>query len=262
MKNKVFALFTAMLMIVMSFGVSAETDFVRLQDLAEPALLSEEESEKISEMLDEVSEKHGMDIVVLTVDEPTLGLTVQEDATELYEYLGYGSNGIMLYISMTGDWYILTSGFGIYAITDAGIEYISEQFVGYLSSGDFYEAFGTFIEYTDELLIQAENGEPFDIGNMPKAPFNFFMSLVISLAIGFVVSLIITGIWKSKLRSVAFKTRAADYMKQGSLDISVSRDLFLYRTIDRRAKPKQTSGGSTTHRSSSGRTYGGGGGKF
>jgi len=55
-------------------------------------------------------------------------------------------------------------------------------------------------------------------------------------------------------------------MKSGSLNITESRDTFLYNTVTRTAKPKNTdsgsSGGSSTHTSSSGETHGGGGGKF
>ena len=263
MKKRIFALCVAILMLVLPLGVFAEDDYYRLQDLTEPSLLSESENAEILANLDEVSEKHGMDIVILTVPEVEEGLTVEEDATEWYEYLGFGEDGVMLYISMEErDWYFLTSGFGITAITDAGIEYISDKFLDYLSNGDYVTAFNTFITYTDDFITQAKTGEPYDTGNLPKEPYSLGMSLVISVAIGFIISLIITGAWKSKLTSVAFQTRATSYMKPGSLNISDSRDFFLYRTVDRREKQNDSDSGSSTHTSSSGKTYGGGGGKF
>lgn len=53
-------------------------------------------------------------------------------------------------------------------------------------------------------------------------------------------------------------------MKAGSMNITESRDMFLYNTVTRTAKPKDndSGGGSSTHTSSSGSTHGGGGGKF
>lgn len=53
-------------------------------------------------------------------------------------------------------------------------------------------------------------------------------------------------------------------MKAGSMNITESRDMFLYDTVTRTAKPKDndSGGGSSTHTSSSGSTHGGGGGKF
>jgi uncharacterized protein len=66
--------------------------------------------------------------------------------------------------------------------------------------------------------------------------------------------------WKGQLKSVALQKRATDYMKPGSLNITDSRDFFLYRHIDRREKADKSD--SDTHKSSSGGTYGGSGRKF
>ena len=85
---------------------------------------------------------------------------------------------------------------------------------------------------------------------------------MISLVIGFVVSGIITGMWKNQLKSVEMQRAASSYLKPGSLNISYTRDLFLYRTVNRTEKQKDSDGGSSTHKSSSGTTYGGKGGKF
>jgi len=264
MKKKIFALCIAVLISVMSFGVFADGDYYRLQDIAEPALLTESENAEILALLDEVSERQGMDIAILTVDAVEEGLTVEENATEWYEYLEFGEDGVMLYISMEdGDWYYLTKGFGITAITDAGIDYISEKFIPALSDGDYAGAFRAYIKYTDEFITQAKTGNPYDVGNMPKEPYDLPMSLLVCIGIGFIVSLIVTGMWKGQLKSVAFQTQATSYLKPGSLSIANSRDFFLYRTVDRREKENESSsGGSSTHKSSSGGTYGGKGGKF
>lgn len=261
MKKIIFVLSVAILAITMTMGVFASSEYYRLQDGAE--LLTEAENAQIMAKLDEISEKHEMDVVIFTVEAVGEGLTVAEDAISRYEYLEYDTNGVMLYISMEeGDWYLLTSGYGITAITDAGVEYISEKFLEYLSAGDYTGAFNTYIQLVDEFVTQAKTGKPYDVGNMPKEPYNLVMSLIISVIIGYVASRIINGKWKSTLNSVAHNTRAASYVKQGSFNVAASRDLFLYRTIDRREKPKKDEGGSSTAKSSSGRTYGGGGGKF
>lgn len=71
-----------------------------------------------------------------------------------------------------------------------------------------------------------------------------------------------TGSMKKKLKSVAQKTQANDYVTPGSLQITQSRDFHLYTHLERREKAQSSSGGSSTHTSSSGTTHGGGGGKF
>ncbi|GCA67539.1 hypothetical protein KGMB01110_19750 [Mediterraneibacter butyricigenes] len=69
---------------------------------------------------------------------------------------------------------------------------------------------------------------------------------------------------KKKLKSVRLQPAAGSYVKKNSMQITQSRDLFLYKTLGRTEKPKSEdrSGGSSTHSSSSGKTHGGGGGKF
>ncbi|MEE0524952.1 MAG: TPM domain-containing protein, partial [Faecalibacterium prausnitzii] len=77
---------------------------------------------------------------------------------------------------------------------------------------------------------------------------------------------IVTGVMKSRLKSVAPQRDATSYVRQGSMKLTNQRDLYLYREIHRTERPKETdsgsSGGSSTHTSSSGSTHGGGGGSF
>ena len=96
---------------------------------------------------------------------------------------------------------------------------------------------------------------------MPKAPFHAGKCLLSSMAIGLVISLIVTGSMKAKPKSVRMQSAAASYVKSNSMNITESRDMFLYHTVERREKPKSgsVSGGSYSHISSSGQTHGGDG---
>ena len=104
----------------------------------------------------------------------------------------------------------------------------------FLSGGDY---FGAFDEFIDGCVYQIK-------GERNGFPFNFGMSLLVSLAIGFVVALIATGIMRAKLRSVRTQSAAREYIKPGSMQLTRSTDLFLYRTMDRRRKPQNTSSSS------------------
>ena len=64
------------------------------------------------------------------------------------------------------------------------------------------------------------------------------LSIGISIVIGFVVAFIVTGVMKSQLNGAKFKNHAEDYVKRSSLKINVSRDLFLYRTVNRVPRPQ------------------------
>ncbi|MGN0379657.1 MAG: TPM domain-containing protein [Butyrivibrio sp.] len=262
-KNVLTMLFALLLCLMVIFPAFAASDMPRLVDNAD--LLTDSEESTLLSRLDEISLRQQADIVVVTVD--TLnGKTPMEYADDFYDYGGYGRDGVLLLVSMEErDWYISTSGYGITAITDAGIEYISDKFRSGLSDGNYAEAFETYAKLCDEFFTQAKTGKPYDTGNMPKEPFSIVRNLIFALVVGFVISLIVTGVMKGKLKTVRFQSAAGCYIKANSMNVTECRDMFLYAHVDRRAIPKETSGssgGSATHTSSSGNTHGGGGGKF
>lgn len=227
----------------------------------EAELLSPYEKTELEQLLTQISKQHGVDIVIVTVDS-TDGATPMDFADDWFDYNDYRADGILLLVSMEySDWHISTTGYGITAITDAGLEYIADRFVPYMSEGDFPTAFRTFAELCDSFLTQARSGDPYDSHNLPKDPFDARINLVIALVIGFVVAFIATGVMKGKLKSVRQQVKADSYVTPGSLQLTLSRDLFLYVNMTKTERP-QSSSGSSTHRSSSGTTHGGGGGKF
>lgn len=259
--KKIISFLLVLTFAVVSATVSFAENFPRLVDDAE--LLNNYEETQITEKLDEISERQKTDIVIVTVD--GLGGKSPRDFADDYFDSGYGfgdnKDGILLLISMEErDWYISTRGFGITAFTNAGLEYIEEKIVPYMSDGDFYSSFEAFAQLCDEFITQAKTGEPYDVGNMPKEPLGFIW-IVVAIGVGLVVALIVTGSMKSQLKNVRAKTEASDYVRKGSLNITNSRDLFLYRNVSR-VRIQTNSGGSSTHRSSSGARHGGRGGKF
>ena len=241
-------------------------ELTRVVDMAD--LLDNSEEANLLSMLDEISNRQELDVVVVTVN--TLdGKTPMDYADDFYDYNGYGfgenRDGVLLLVSMEDrDWWISTTGYGITVFTDAGKEYISEKFLPDLSDGNYADAFTTYAELCDEFITQARTGEPYDTNNLPKEPFNVFTSLLISLAVGILVSLIVTGKMKGKLKTVRMQPAAEEYVRKGSMLVTESSDLFLYSHVDRRVKSKDndSDGGSSTHTSSSGSSHGGGGGKF
>ena len=271
MKKKISViLFALMLCFTAAFpAFAAETDgfaneYYRVVDMAD--LLTDDEETILNEKLDEISVRQSMDVVVATTDDLE-GYSVTEYADLLYEQLsfGYGENrdGLMLLISIEdNDWHISTCGYGITAFTDAGIQYIGKEIKSDLSDGDFASAFDTYATLSDEFITQARTGEPYDNGNLPKKPLSVVW-IPISIVIGFVLSMIIVGRMKGKLKTVRPQAAANSYLKKGSLKVTESRDMFLYHTVKRTEKQKSNnSSGSSTHSSSSGTTHGGGGGKF
>ena len=240
------------------------SSYERLKD--EAGLLSEDEADSLLAQLDEISERQSCDVIVVTVASLD-GKTAESYADDYFDYEGYGmgedNSGILFLITMSErKWWISTHGEAIYDFTDAGQEYMAEQFQSDLSDGYYYDSFTTFTDLCQEFLVQAQTGEPFDKGNLPEKPLSPW-ALPISIGIGLVIALIITGIMRGQMKTVRMKPDAADYMVDGSLQITRSNDVFLYHQVTKTAKPKDDdSGGSSVHTSSSGETHGGSGGSF
>ncbi len=263
--KKIIAIFFSLLLVAsFCMSVSADTRLQpRLVDYAD--ILSDSEEAEITEKIDEISERQQFDVVIVTVND-TDNKSITAFADDYFDYNGFGygpsHDGCVLVIDMGGrDWWISTCGYGITAFTDAGIDYIGDQITEDLSDGFYYDAFMTYADLCDDFVSKSNSGSPYDTGNLPKEGYNWFMGIVVSVIIGFVIALIITLIMKGKLKSVRFQPGAKEYVVPGSMNVTASRDIFLYRNVSRRAKPKESSG-SSTHTSSSGRSHGGGGGRF
>jgi uncharacterized protein len=202
-----------------------------------------------------------MDVVIVTVNSLG-GKSPMEFADDYYDDNGYRADGILLLVAMDSrDYLVLPSGYGVTAFTDAGIVYISDRFFDVLHAGNYMNAFRTYAELCDDFITEAKSGKPYDDGHMPRGDFPLGQNLLISLLIGFVIAFIATAVMRARLKSVRSKSDAADYVKQGSFRVTNASDVYLYRRVTKRARPKDN-GGSSTHRSSSGRSHGGGGGKF
>lgn len=271
LKKRMFGVILSLLLVmvccvpVLAEEDTAEVIFPRYLDDA--GLLSDKEADKLEEKLDQISEEHGCDVVI-AVANTTDGEDIQTFTEDFYDYAGYGQgeekNGIILLVGMEErQWYISTSGDAVSAFTDAGLDYISDDFTGYLGKEKYNKAFTKFANLSDKFLIQAEKGEPYDTGNMPKksvSPFWIFADLVIGAVLAF--------IWgsakKSKLKSVKKQVAAQEYTRPGSLNLTMNMDRFINRTVTSRViqKNQSSGGGSSTHTSSSGNIHGGKGGSF
>lgn len=239
--------------------------YYRIQDLGD--ILTAEEEQTLLSLLDEISIRQKMDVVIVTED--TLdGDDPQKCADDVYEFcqFGYGpdKDGILLMIDMDGgSCTISTGGYGITAFTDVGIDYLLDGVTEEFADGNYAEGLTTYAKRCDAMITQARVGEPFDADSMPRKPLSLIWA-GISLAVGTGAAAVIVGVMKSQLKTVRQQKTAVNYVRQGSMRLTRQSDQFLYHHIDRVEKPKENRSGSasTTHRSSSGTEHGGGTRKF
>jgi uncharacterized protein len=191
---------------------------------------------------------------------------MQDYADDNYDYNDYGmggnDDGILLLVNMSDrKIQISTHGYGITAFTDAGVSYIIDQVSAKLKKKNYSEALTEYATLSDKFITQAKTGTPYDRNNLPKKNFEFGKNILISLVVGAIAAAIVMFILYKQMKNVAQKAAADDYVKKDSLNVTESRDRYLYTHTSRKARPK-SSGGSSTHTSSSGRSHGGGGGSF
>lgn len=83
-------------------------------------------------------------------------------------------------------------------------------------------------EYGQEGYDPEEYSDSFEVGK----------NLAIAFVVGLVISLIITGVMRSKMKSVRYERSARNYIKSGSMAVTRSRDMYLYSHTTRREKPR------------------------
>mgnify|MGYP004443914355 FL=1 len=233
-------------------------------------LLTSSEVKDLETRLDDISERLQVEVAIVTTN-GTNGKSIQTFAEDFYVYNGYGmtseKSGILLAIDMQNrDWAFATHGYGITVFTDRGMEYMEKQFIESLSDGKYFEGFNKFADLCEQFIKQAKEDTPYDVGNMPKSPFNFFW-IVVALVLAAIVSGSIVAGHYSQLKSVKLAGGAMMYASKGGLNLTDKSDIFVTSHVSRVPRPKESSssrgsGGSSTHRHSSGRSFGGRSGKF
>ena len=259
--KKIFSILAACILILLVLDVDVQAAHPkRLVDDAD--LLSDYEEDMVLNVLNEASEKLNFDIVVVTTNS-TDGKTAMAYADDYFDYNGYGMgddyDGALLLVNMGArEWHISTTGYGIEALSDNDLDYIGENVVNYLSYGYYSDAFLVFANLVNDEVMEEKDADTLDSGEI-------IMRLGIALVVGGGLAFIPVTVMKKKLDNVNARKEASDYVRRDKIMMTEQRDMYLYHTMHRRAKPKDSgsrSGGSSVHRGSSGRSHGGRGGRF
>lgn len=252
MTKRIFALLGCLMVFAAVFAVSASAKSGSDLLVDDANLLTTAEKSEIITALNEASDAVDVDIVVVTT--PSLGMkTEMTFADDYYDQNGYGrgesgQDGVLLLISMEERaWYVSTCGKCIEMVS---YNAVGDRIVSDLSAGDYA---GAFKAYANEVKREIVHETSF---------FNW-TRLGVALAIGFIIALIVVGSMKAKLKTVRFQPAANNYLKPGSLNVTLAQENFLYNTVTRTARPKDDGGsGGGSHTSSGGVSHGGGGGHF
>jgi len=246
MKKVLCVLFALLMCSALAVNVYAAPD--RLVDGAD--LLNSAEEQALRARLDEVSKKHEVDIIVVTVE--SIDIDADEYAERYFIDNGYGlgeeKSGVLFLRVLSdseGDKYcqIYTKAVGFDAISDSDVQSVLDSMEDAIGDEEYGEAFNIFVDECDERI----GDYIYD-----QTHFAYVKKAFIALIIGFIVALIATSVMKGKLKSVHYQSAATNYVKSGSLKLTDSKDTYLYSTVSRVAKPKSSSSGGGSSRSGGG----------
>lgn len=248
-------------------------------------LLWSDEVSALEEKAGKIANEYAMDVVILTVDSLN-GTYIETFADDFYDNNGYGigknASGVILVIAMdTREWAISTCGDAIFAITDYGIESLFEEMAWYLSDNNFYYAFDAYLDALPYYFEAYEKGTPIDgYAGGYDGPGSVSMgtrenviyydrepAYWLAPVIGAVLAGIVILIMRSMMNSKRPQRSAENYLNRDSYHLRRHQDIFLYSQVHKVRRQTENhsgghGGGSSVHRSSGGRSHGGGHGRF
>ena len=199
--------------------------------------LNDEAVQSLTARLDELRDRYDVDVAVV-IDDQMWGDSAEEAADNTYDYCFYGAgvddDGVLLYISKEPRMYqITTFGSGITAFTDYGIEYMQSLIVPKLQNDDYYLACMAYANGADELLRQAADGTPYDVGSDDveltageRTGASLGFGIILALIIALIASAISTRIKVNQMNTAREQADAHGYMKPGSFGSQTRQDVF------------------------------------
>lgn len=283
MVRKLFAVLLAALLLLPA-AVLAQSR----QVIDDAGVLSDSERDSIQRYIEQIETNHQVDIVVLiTYDTPKdysdSLYRVEAFADDYYDNGGFGMgpdySGMLYLIDLNNRvQYISTGGVMQYYISDARTEAILDAAEPFLRRDDWSGAARAAIRRTGEYMEQgrergvflydAETGKRLSGYHNPLEGYE----VLIALGGGALVGLIFVGSVKGSY-SLSGSTYRYDVSKKSSCTFTLDEEQYLREHVSRTARSTGSSGysggrsggrsgGSRVHRSSSGRSHGGGGRRF
>ena len=249
----------------------------RVYDYAD--VLTDGEEDRLRSQIAQMEQKLGMDIVIVTIDQPVEGESAKEKygynttrwednmrdlADDFWDYNYYGFNASYLIDHIEGDGVLLldnryagqrgehlsTSGEAERQISSRDIDNILWDTVDVYYDTDPYRAYSSFVSELEVYL-----------GGRREAPFPW-----VGVILGPVFVMLFYIAWGSSQDKTKKTTTAYTYLAEGKPVINDRRDVFIRKNVVTRHIPRSTSsgggghssGGGGHHHSSSGASHGGG----
>lgn len=246
----------------------------RVFDYAE--LMNKEEIARLEAVISDLRAAYNMDFVILT------SYDAQEDeslayADDFYDYNGFGAgsewDGFLFFIDMNNRVpTISTCGLMIRHVTDSRLQILLDTAYDYLAQGNFADAAYMTLIRLENFLDEGIPSDQYNIDEYENIDYYYEYKparaltageFLIALVIGMICGLILFGTVKYRY-GLKGSTYSYNVPANTAVNITGASDNYLRTNVIKTRK--QTSSGkggsaSSTHRSSSGRSHGGGSGR-
>ena len=243
-----------------SATATAQTGSVVAASLTDGAgLLTASEKASVLSRLNQVNQKYGVGIAVVTA-KSLGGQQISNYANALLDrYFYRGQNGNMVLVIDMGQrhWYISTDNKMRQVVTDDyGYKKIGDAVAAQMKKKNYAAAFTTYAQMTDEYLAfyKQEGRGRSSSDEFPLYPLLAGIVGSVLSFFGYRSSLI------SSMSNVQVARDASEYLRQGSFNLTGQADNFIGTRVVVTPRAKSRSSGG--HFSSSGGSHGGGGGSF
>lgn len=251
MKKRIIIIaLTLILAAMLAFPSFADDSIPRYYE--EYDLLSDDEEASINAKLEEMSDRLDADVVIWVtsffgnLDEESF---IDACRKHISNNFGYKSNG---YVIMMIDLEAKETYFYIYsegkvaskAFSDEFFDDLGDDVISLMESDKCFDAMNKYADSCDEAITESQKVKYFSVTR-----------LIIAAVIGLIIGASVTGSNKAKLKTVRSKTEANYYVREGSMTVTDSRDIYLYSKVTRTEKPRNdgSSGSSgSSHSVSSG----------
>lgn len=238
------------------------------------SLMSDAEIDALNEKITALQEESGWNIYAVTTSDAG-GKTATEYADDFFDmYSPEQEDGVALLIDMDNrEITISTCGIAIRYLTDDRIDAILDEAYTDVSNGSYGACMDTMLSgverYYQKGIPDGQYNYDTETGKVSVyrslTATEVLVAVAIALVCGAAVYLSVLGKYRLK-----FGTYQYEFRENSRVSLRVKEDRFVNQTVTHRRIPKQTesgggghsSGRSSTHTSSSGRSHGGGSRKF
>lgn len=267
MKRRLIPIIAVILLLSCFAGSAWAATTAHVADAAE--LFTSSQLQALEDKAASISQRYNFGVYVITLDDfrnYTSSGRISDFVIALYDAqaLGMGSDraGASLTISMAERDYNLDfySSRADEAFTEAGRDRMEERILDYFRRNDFYGGFNEYLDICEEYLAAAEAGHPVGQGERSSADAGD-VPAAIAVVPGFVAAVVVGLVLWLPMKTAKTRHDADQYAVPGSLNLSRRSDMFLRRSVSRRPRQTQSSGGSHSRHYSSG-GHSGRSGKF